>query len=101
LLTYLLELTGVMCLRLPDYNECSRNPCRGGARCNDNIGLFLCQCPANTTGRICERRNCPLRIVLLFCSPIAVALHSVGRGSEPWRPRRWGIDSNQIKSNLL
>ena len=36
-----------------NINDCSPNPCRGGARCVDWTDDFYCMCPNGTAGKTC------------------------------------------------
>jgi len=37
---------------------CWPSPCLNGGTCVDVPGSFMCQCPADYTGIICETRKC-------------------------------------------
>ncbi|XP_068081387.1 cubilin [Anabrus simplex] len=35
-------------------NECSSNPCRNGGTCEDSYDSFICRCPPNWEGTLCD-----------------------------------------------
>ncbi|XP_066496121.1 coagulation factor IX [Tiliqua scincoides] len=37
-----------------DGNQCDSNPCLNGAKCEDDVGNYICWCPAGFEGRNCE-----------------------------------------------
>uniref|UniRef100_A0A674JZW4 Coagulation factor IX n=1 Tax=Terrapene triunguis TaxID=2587831 RepID=A0A674JZW4_9SAUR len=37
-----------------DGDQCNPNPCKNGARCADDVGSYVCWCPAGYEGRNCE-----------------------------------------------
>lgn len=38
-----------------DVNECQSSPCLNNAVCEDQVGRFLCKCPAGFWGTRCEK----------------------------------------------
>ena len=40
---------------LPDYDECSSNPCLNGGVCNNLASRYKCNCPAGWEGGRCDR----------------------------------------------
>ena len=39
-----------MTLQCVDLNECDSNPCGSGAKCINQYGGYLCECPAGSSG---------------------------------------------------
>ena len=53
------DFTGLACETRID--DCASNPCLNGATCQDGNEDFTCLCPANFTGKLCDRcdiENC-------------------------------------------
>ena len=42
------------CATFQGLNECSSNPCKNGATCNDYLGYYACSCESGFTGVNCE-----------------------------------------------
>ena len=46
---------GSLCYLLSlDINECSSNPCKNGATCNDLLNKYTCTCVTGYQGTDCE-----------------------------------------------
>lgn len=46
------------CVMCPDVDECQRDPCPVGSRCENTRGSFSCECPLGfdlEDGRTCTR----------------------------------------------
>ena len=41
-------------LTISDIDECSSDPCRNGATCNDEVATFSCECAPGYDGRTCD-----------------------------------------------
>ena len=41
-------------LFFPDINECLSLPCQNGAKCDNTIGSFRCDCVESFGGQLCE-----------------------------------------------
>ena len=41
-------------VNVPDVNECDSSPCYGEATCLDSLQSFVCMCPGNYTGELCQ-----------------------------------------------
>ena len=39
---------------IADINECAGSPCANGGTCHDQVGHFVCECPAGYEGTNCE-----------------------------------------------
>lgn len=46
-------LIRIICLA-SDVNECDSTPCLNGGQCGDEIGDFVCYCPALYAGKTCD-----------------------------------------------
>lgn len=50
-------LTLAVLSSLLDVNECSRNPCKNGGRCQDLVNDFYCECADGWKGKTCHSRE--------------------------------------------
>ena len=37
-----------------NVNECDSEPCQNGVACIDKVNGFMCTCPPEVTGQLCE-----------------------------------------------
>jgi len=52
---------------VPPSNPCSPNPCLNGGTCQaNNVGGFMCLCPAGFQGICCETREYYINIFFIF-----------------------------------
>ena len=47
-----------------NINECLNSPCQNGARCNDTIGDYQCQCSDRYCGKNCQQMDPCLQVKL-------------------------------------
>uniref|UniRef100_A0A8C8SHP1 Coagulation factor IX n=1 Tax=Pelusios castaneus TaxID=367368 RepID=A0A8C8SHP1_9SAUR len=96
-----------------DGDQCNPNPCKNGARCVDEIGSYVCWCPAGFEGRNCELdstcatknggckhfcSNDPPRKVVCSCAP-GYKLNEDGKSCNPAVPFPCGrITAPEAKS---
>ena len=41
-----------------DIDDCASSPCQNGARCNDLVNDFACNCTPGYTGKNCSEGKC-------------------------------------------
>ncbi|XP_044885979.1 coagulation factor IX [Mauremys mutica] len=96
-----------------DGDQCNPNPCKNGARCADDVGSYVCWCPAGYEGRNCELdstcatknggckhfcTNDPPRKVVCSCAP-GYKLNGDGKSCDPAVPFPCGrITAPEAKS---
>ena len=59
---------------LADINECSKNPCKNGAKCVNLKGSYRCDCKSGYTGKNCESGQRKQNYVTTYvaCGPVIV-----------------------------